>query len=147
VAWLRPGQPVPPRQQAMVGSGFAGGRSWSATAYAGPWGMCLVFESAATAPGPLCQPLAGLRPGAGAVDRLGVYPHTPRWFVAAERPAVTQVRLRMSSGTTVRVPVVDVAGRRLWAFAVTAHPRIVRWAAYDAAGHRLYGGPGPPDRG
>ena len=40
--WLRPGQASLRRATQLIGSGQAGRRAWSVTAYLGPWGECLV---------------------------------------------------------------------------------------------------------
>jgi hypothetical protein len=40
-AWLRPGQHQAARASGRVASGTVGGHAWAATAYLGPWGICI----------------------------------------------------------------------------------------------------------
>lgn len=71
----------------------------------------------------------------------------PWWLVAAVRPKVSYLVLSMTDGTTRHVPTVQVGSVRMYAIVITAGPRITHWAAYDASGHRLYGGRGAPGFG
>jgi hypothetical protein len=47
--WLKPGQHGIARASGSIGSGTAGGNTWSAFAYLGPWGVCVVSVT-----GPIC---------------------------------------------------------------------------------------------
>jgi hypothetical protein len=135
--WLRPGQRGPARLTRRIGSGVADGSAWSATGYAGPWGYCVVLA----APG-----IASSACGSGGNQDLGVGAgqEVPRWLVKSVRRSVAYVELTMSDRSQVRVPAVEFGGARLYAVAIVAHPKIVRWAAYDVAGRKLFGGQGPP---
>jgi hypothetical protein len=139
--WLRPGEPAPRKFVRLIGSGVSAGKRWSVTIHAGPWGQCAVIALPGGSEGPNCWPptrQAGLITGTGDPTVL------PWWVVAAARPQVSYLTLSMTDGTTRRVPTVQVGSLRLYAIVITRGPLIARWAAYDASGHRLYGGQGAP---
>jgi hypothetical protein len=55
ISWLGPGQHQPARVSGLIGSGTVHGKAWSATAYLGPWGTCIVLAGGA-GPGGGCFP-------------------------------------------------------------------------------------------
>jgi hypothetical protein len=144
VRWLRPGQPVPPVLTRTVGSGVFGGKRWSVVVHAGPWGWCVVpyllGESADLA--------CGTAPSLGTASFLAGGALTPgqaRWTVGWVSGPVALLAVTLADGTTVRIPTVLVSGGRMFATVIAgSRPRVTRWAAYDAAGRRLYGGAGRP---
>jgi hypothetical protein len=71
--------------------------------------------------------------------------YTPRELIVPVPPDVVSVLVTLSDGRTVRAPVVRGAGIGFFALKVLAHPGIMLWGAYDAAGHRVSGGIGAPD--
>jgi hypothetical protein len=141
VDWLRPNEPVPGEIVREIGSGVSAGRRWSVTVHVGPWGVCAV---------PVIAAGAGTSTGcwSASVKRYGVLmsgglpAQLPLWAVGAARPSVSYLLLTMTDGSTRRVRVVQVGNVRLYAVVITNGPRIAHWAAYDAAGHRLYRGQG-----
>lgn len=142
--WLRPGQPMPREFARLIGSGVSAGRRWSVTIHAGPWGQCAVPAVPGEGGGAYCWPPSrqpGFITGSGNPAK-GLW-----WVVAAVRPRVSYLQLSMTDGTTRRLPTVQVASLRLCAIAIIDGPRIAHWAAYDASGHRLYGGQGAPGFG
>jgi hypothetical protein len=142
--WLRPGQPMPREFTRPIGSGVSAGKRWSVTIHAGPWGQCAVIDIPGDSGGGGCWPPTrqpGLVTGSGGPTDL------PWSFVAAVRPKVRYLVLSLTDGTTRRVPTVQVGGLRFYALVIIRGPRIARWSAYDASGHRLYGGQGAPGFG
>lgn len=138
--WLRPGEPVPGEIARKIGSGVSADKRWSMTVHGGPWGMCAVPEIAGDAGTIGCWSATAKQNG---VLMNGSLPtQFGRWAVAAARPSVSYLMLTMTDGSTRRVPVVQVGNVRLYAIVIISGPRIARWAAYDAAGHRLYGAQG-----
>jgi hypothetical protein len=140
--WLRAGQTGPARVTRLIGSGAVAGKAWSVTGYAGPWGYCVALQSpdgAGSSCGPRAHPT-----GYGPELEVGAAPEVPRWVIGTARPSVAYQKLVMSDQRTIRVAVVRFAGVKYYALAITAGPQIVRWGAFDAAGHRVDGGQGPP---
>jgi hypothetical protein len=126
-AWLRQGQPVPRRLTARLGTGTVDGKPWQATAYQGPWGTCVVFDS-----GSSC--FAGTMSGTG-VNGWGDSPFVAYGHAAAD---VAYLEFTMSDGTVLpRVTPVTVGGVRLFAFAAPGNLPPHRWAAFSASGAQL----------
>lgn len=142
-AWLRPGQPVPPTFTRLIGSGVSGGKRWSVALHSGPWGQCVVPAIPGDSGGGGCWTAASRRPGLV----LGTGSLNDGWAVGVTRPGVSYLVFSMTDGSTRHVPVVRV-GKVPYYVIVTLHgPAIAHWAAYDASGHRLYGGQGAPGFG
>ena len=85
VAWLRPGQAGPRRARYLIGAGSLNGKSWSAYASVGPWGICL--DGAGDA-GDCVAGLGYFRPGGTAVNRELVCGPTgaAQWYGATAAP-------------------------------------------------------------
>lgn len=148
VDWRRPDQAGPARWSTYIASGGSGAKAWSALVLAGPWGYCVslgvpVFNSVRQN----CWAASSLRSSAKVIMGCGSPPVRPRWIVGTAKPAVAYLRLTMAGGSTVRVAVTEVSGQKFYAMAISKSPVVVRWDAFDAAGHRLYGGRGAPDAG
>jgi len=142
VDWLRPGQPMPRQFTRLIGSGVSAGKLWSMTLHVGPWGQCDVLATRGES-GPVdCSPPTR-NPGATS----GSGGPTEWWTVGAVRPRVAYLVVSMTDGSTHHVPTVQVGSLRFYAIVILGRPRIARWAAYDASGHRLYGGRGEPSFG
>ena len=59
--------------------------------------------------------------------------------------AVAYIELKLRDRKTTRLPVIHAGGQGFWALSVLRHPGpVASWTAYDAAGHRIAGGTGPP---
>lgn len=124
-----------------IGSGILGGKSWSSSAYVGPWGVCL--ESVGQ--GSWCVARAtDVRPNGAATSYLSCSPGTQGvWFAAAAEPAVSAVRFSLSDRSSLRVSAVRIAGGdRAYVFAVPNGVRMRSWTALDAAGKQLGTGRG-----
>jgi hypothetical protein len=69
----------------------------------------------------------------------------PWWLVGAVPNSVSYLAFSISDGRTIRVSAVAVGRESFYAFALgQPHLRVVRWDAYDRAGHRVSGGSGVP---
>jgi hypothetical protein len=138
-AWLRPGE-LPPRAFVrVIGAGVVNGQRWSVSVHVGPWGQCAVVAIPGDSGSGGCWSATTRQPGL-IIGSSG-------WDMGATRPRVSYLVLSMTDGSTRRVPVVRVGDERLYAIVTLRGPRIARWAAYDASGHRLYGGRGAPGFG
>ena len=142
--WLRPGDRAPRQFARLIGSGVSAGKRWSITVHAGPWGQCAVAAIPGDSGNVGCWPASRQ---AGGIMGSGGPAQLPWWIIAAAGPRVSYLALSMTDGTTRRVPTVQVGNVRLYAIVLLGGPRIGGWAAYDAAGHRLYGGRGAPSLG
>ena len=129
ISWLRPGQVTAPGVSGLIGSGTAGGKAWSATVYLGPWGTCIGLDGG-TAPGGGCFPSVPAAAGVITLDQ-GCTPVIAGGLApaAAARVVVTQ-----PDGTKIQVRLVTVGGKKVFAFAVRAGAKPIRWVAYDSAG-------------
>ncbi len=141
-AWLRSGERAPRQFARLIGSGVSAGKQWSVTVHVGPWGQCAVPAIPGDFGNVGCWPATTRQ--AGGIMGSGGPAQFPWWIVAAARPRVSYLVLSMTDGTTRHVPTVQVGNIRLYAIVLLGRPRIARWAAYDASGHRLYGGQGAP---
>lgn len=136
--WLRPGQPAGPRPVTrVIGSGTVQGTSWTETVTVGPWGTC-VYGSGG---GSECAPVTGSELSRGQlvspIGGISVQGVSVRIYPGEAAPSVSYLVLTLQDHITVRVPVVALGGRRFFACADAQGNRIIRWAAYDAAGHPL----------
>jgi hypothetical protein len=134
--WAPPGQPEPAKATALIGSGTVNARPWSVTAYAGPWGTCLVWTSGEA----LCLEFTRM-PGTSVIGSVG---SARQAYVAGVAAAgVSQVAVTLADGTSFTVPARAVGGQKLWAFALATGQRVQHWTAYDAAGHQVASGAMP----
>lgn len=134
--WLRPGQPALPRPVTrVIGSGTVQGTSWTETVTVGPWGTCLYGSSMNSE----CAPVTGSELSRGQlvspIGGISVQSVSVRIYPGEAAPSVSYLVLTLQDRSAVRVPVVALGGRRFFACADAQGNRIVRWAAYDAAGH------------
>jgi hypothetical protein len=141
-SWLRPGERVPRQFTRLIGSGVSAGKKWSVTVHAGPWGQCVVPAIPGNSGSRGCWPATQRK--AGVIMGSGDTTTYPWWIIAAARARVSYLVLSMTDGTTRQVPTVQVGKVRLYTIVMISGPRIAHWAAYDASGHRLYGGRGAP---
>jgi hypothetical protein len=127
--WLKPGQDGNPRASYLIGSGRFEGQAWSATAYRGPWGICLTASAAG--PG-----------GAGCVTATS-QPSTRVLFSTTGYQAVTcgiaaqaVVRLAVNrpEGAAIDVRPVVVGNQKFFAFPMNPGTKALSWTAYDSSG-------------
>ena len=140
--WLRPGQHGLARASGLVASGSYLGKAWSARAYLGPWGVCVV----------------GQAPGSGAssceeitsVSRLGTSMMfwtggVPAVAAGSAAPSVVRIAVTSPDGKTTQVRPVTVGGARFFAFPFGKGPEHWKWAAYDGSGHVVSSGEVVPE--
>ena len=127
--WLKPGQRPAARFTTRIGSGTFDGKAWSATAYTGPWGVC-VETSGGAINGDTCVPASsGL--GTNVMFWTGGTPEVASGSAAAQ---VTRLVVTQPDGTTIQVRAVKVGDQKFFAFPMSAGHKAVRWAAYNSAG-------------
>jgi hypothetical protein len=141
-AWLRPGEAAPRPFARVIGSGLSAGKRWSVTIHVGPWGQCAVPAIPGDERNVGCWTAASRQPGL--VMGSGGPGYFPWWAIGVVRPHVSYLLLSMTDGSTRRVPVVRIGKVPYYVIVIFHRPLIARWAAYDASGHRLYGGQGAP---
>jgi hypothetical protein len=127
--WLKPGQHGLARASGRIGSGTANGSAWSATAYLGPWGICVQVPAAGLTSA-FCMPTVSyLDSGYLSLTGNGL-------SVAAGRaPASTAwVIVNQPDGTTTKVWPVTVGGQKLFAFQLRTGPNRLSWTDYDSSG-------------
>jgi hypothetical protein len=133
--WLRPGQQAGPRGSRLIGSGTfttpapLGRQPWSATAYTGPWGVCV-------------------KAGFGGITKVSCVTDTSRpgtrllfatigaWQVncGVATPAVTRIVVHRPDGSSAQVRPVMVAHQKFFAFGVSRGAGALSWTAYDGSG-------------
>jgi len=128
--WLKPGQRQPARFSGRIGSGIFDGKAWSATAYAGPWGVCIETSGGGVSGGG-CVPISS---GLG-TSVLFWTAGTPEVVAGGSAAAqVTRLVVTQPDGTTAQLRPVSVGSQKFFAFAMSAGHKAVRWAAYDSSG-------------
>ncbi|HEY6294230.1 MAG TPA: hypothetical protein VIX15_01075 [Streptosporangiaceae bacterium] len=123
--WLRPGQHGLARASGRIGSGTFHSSAWSATAYLGPWGICIRFPA-----GVACVP------DGASVDSSATELTSGELSVAAGgAPASTAlVIVYQPDGTSTTVRPVTVGGQKLFALQVRTGPNRLGWTDYDSSG-------------
>jgi hypothetical protein len=129
VSWLRPGQHQAGRVSGRIASGTAGGTAWSATAYLGPWGTCMLVTNPQLN-GVACVPSVSGPAVVLMLDQGG----TPEIAGGVLSASVARVVVTQPDGSTVQVRLVRVGGHKFLAFAVRPGAKPLRWVAYDSAG-------------
>jgi hypothetical protein len=135
--WAAPGQTLPRTATVMLGSGMASGRRWSVTAYAGPWGTCVV-TSASGLDGSSTSCRSAERVTAltvlGSGNSGGSKPVQVNGFAP---PAATRLAVALTDGHSLQVPVTTVGNEKLWTFTLGTGESVNGLTAYDAAGHSI----------
>jgi hypothetical protein len=130
--WQQQGQPVPAKASGVIGGGVVGSDAlWSAIAYVGPWGSCVVVNGQGFA----CIPFGPV----STVTILGpVKSSVPgQQLIIGDAPAgVAKVRVALTGGKAVTARPVAVGTSRLFAVTVSVNATPTRWTSYDAAGHQ-----------
>ena len=126
VSWLRPGQP----QAARASGRIASGAGWSATAYLGPWGICIPVVDPQPAE-VACVPSVPASAVVLNLDQGG----TPEIAGGIASASVARVVVTQPDGSTAEVRLVTVGGHKFFAFAVRPGAKPLRWAAYNSAGN------------
>jgi len=137
IRWWHPGQVGPAPVTRSLGSGVANGKPWRATASIGPWGWCFVYGLAHNE----AEGCSGVAP---AVEFRGqevavmqctpATGDTPAMGVAFAASDVTRVVLRFSDGTSASFRPVEVAGSRVFGYAIPMHARVTGSREYGARG-------------
>jgi hypothetical protein len=147
--WLEPGQKVPARQTALIGSGGTGDQAWWARVYLGPWGACDVV-SGPPINATTCTPKLLYLAGGGGTLVLNAAGPRNNIVLGAAAPDVTRIVVTLPGGGTQgakqgakqggeeAVRLVTVDGQKFWAF---GYPKVAHWTAYDAAGQPVAAGP------
>jgi hypothetical protein len=132
--WLRPGQHGPARASGFIGSGSYRGSTWSATAYMGPWGVCLEAGAAGSS--------ASSCMGATSMSDLGT--NTLLWSdgptavaVGSAGASVARVVVTAPGGKTTTVHPAAMGAFRFFAFPLGQGPKAWKWTAYDSSGHMI----------
>jgi hypothetical protein len=140
--WLRPGQHGPARASGSIGSGSYRGSTWSATAYVGPWGVCLEAVAAAGSGASSCM-------GATSMSDLGT--NIMGWSdgptavaVGSAGASVARIVVTAPDGKTTTVHPAAVGAFRFFAFPLGQGPKAWKWTAYDSSGHKVASHPVPP---
>jgi hypothetical protein len=142
--WTSPGQREPQPVTAVVGSGRTDGKAWSVTAFIGPWGTCLQGNVAGNPnAGAACWPSAQMTStelDTTLGDRLNYGPYRPLIVVGSAASAVTEVKVTLTNGTSVRVPARAAGREKFWVLALGPRQSVRGWTAYDAAGKQVASG-------
>jgi len=129
VSWLRPGQHQAARASGRIASGTADGTAWSATAYLGPWGICIPIINPQPAE-MACVPSVPAPAVVLDLDQGG----TPEIAGGIAAASVARVVVTQPDGSTAAARLVTVGGHKFFAFVVRPGARPLRWVAYDSAG-------------
>lgn len=128
--WLRPGQHGLTRVSGRIGSGAYLGRSWSASAYQGPWGICIVATGGGTR-GASCVPGTSADLGTSVLFWTSGDPEVAAGNAA---PSVARLVVHRPDGTTIQVQPVTVGQQKFFAFPMRAGRQALSWQAYDSSG-------------
>jgi Sigma-70 region 2 len=138
--WLRPGQHGLARASGRIGSGSYLGRAWSATAYLGPWGVCLVGQ-AGTGTSSCMHAISAAGLGTGVMFWTdGV----PAVAVGSAGQSVARIMVTSPDGKTMQMRLVMVGGIKFFAFPFGKGPKPWKWTAYDGSGHVIASDKVPP---
>ncbi|HEY2550844.1 MAG TPA: hypothetical protein VGI64_09735 [Streptosporangiaceae bacterium] len=140
--WLRSDQPVPPLVTARIATGVADGKTWSITGYSGPAGLCFDVVGPSEG-GPSC--FGDVGPVSRPVEIMEVASdpgHPPDFYLGRVQPDVARLELLLAGGQAVNLRPLELAGVKYFGYLNNAAPRLLGWAAYDAAGNQLASGSG-----
>ncbi|MGH3176181.1 MAG: hypothetical protein ACRDPF_20260 [Streptosporangiaceae bacterium] len=113
--WLGPGQHGPARASGSIGSGLYRGSTWSATAYVGPWGVCLEAMTAAGSGACSCIGATSMSDlGTNTMGSSGGGPTAVAFGSAGA--SVARIVVTAPDGKTTTVPPAAVGAFRFFAF-------------------------------
>jgi hypothetical protein len=116
-AWLQPGQHPQSQLRQVVASDSSPGQPWSLTAYAGPWGICLV-ESGATGTITATATACMVAAPRNVTEILGSFGGgLPQVFYGSAPAAVSMLQITLNDGSVIAVVPVQVGQGKLFAFA------------------------------
>jgi hypothetical protein len=141
--WLRPGQHGLARASGLVGSGSYLGDTWSATAYLGPWGVCLYGKTGGGGSAGTCADIAS--PSGLGTSVMFWTGGVPAVAGGSASPPVVRVAVTAPGGTTTQVHPVTVGGIKFFAFPFGKGPKHWKWTAYDGSGHAVASGEVTPE--
>jgi hypothetical protein len=132
--WTRPGTDSLPIGASALGPVEADGQGWTASAEEGSWGTCfatgvmLSLVSCTTA-----APLTTLTALGVAYASDG----SPAVVYGSAPPHTVALKVTLTDGHTLDVPVTTVGNENLWAFAIGGGQVVMSWTAYNSAGKLL----------
>jgi hypothetical protein len=125
--WLKPGVHGIARASGQIGSGTADGDNWSAFAYPGPWGVCIVSVTGSICAGVPASTL-------GTAVMTSTESGTPNLVTGVASPSVVRIVVHQPDGTVTQVRPVTVGGQKFFAFSETGGSQKLNWTAYDSSG-------------
>jgi hypothetical protein len=144
IAWLQPGEAGLPVANASVGSGELNGVSWHAAVHAGPWGYCVSAANGGTCI-PVTSPRQLLRGGmlmlslaCGPLSTGNGTQTGASSGVKVVPPDVKDVVLRFADRSRLRLAATEVAGTRVFGYALPARPAVVQTLEYGVTGRLLH---------
>jgi hypothetical protein len=150
VTWLLPGQKGPAGEDKVIRKGRVPSGSghhllWNAQVQPGPWGFCLALEvSLAARQGFVSNNCISPDTAQSAGVKEIMSRSFARWLLGTAKPSVAYLKFELAKGKAQRAPAVLVSGQRFFGLALLPRQTVTSWAAYDKAGHKLYGGTGQP---
>ena len=125
--WLKPGEHGIARASGQIGSGTADGDSWFASAYLGPWGVCI-----ASVTGPICAGVPASTLGTAVMT--STESGTPKVVTGVASPSVVRIVVHQPDGTVTQVRPATIGGQKFFAFSETDGSQKLNWTAYDSSG-------------
>jgi hypothetical protein len=150
VTWLLPGQKGPAGgykfiHKGRVPSGSGHHLFWNAAVQPGPYGYCLVLNvDIAARQGFVSNDCMSPDTAQSAGVKEIVPRSLARWVLGTAKPSVAYLKFELAKGKELRAAAVLVSGQRFFGLALLPRQTVTSWAAYDKAGHKLYGGTGQP---
>ena len=131
-AWLRPGQRGLPLVTGTIGSGTIDGKAWSATAYQGPWGICVGLGNEVGTCAPVTAPVPLGCFYCGVTGKRSGPPSVAVWAVP---PSTTHVVVKEHDKKAFQVRPVTIGVQKFVTFLVPAGLWEPTVTAYDKTGH------------
>jgi len=67
-----------------------------------------------------------------------------RWLLGTAKPSVAYLKFNLAGGKTVHMAAVQIDSQKFFWLTLPHGQDVTSWAAFDKAGHKLYGGTGSP---
>jgi hypothetical protein len=132
--WLKPGVHGIARASGQIGSGTADGDSWSASAFLGPWGVCIESVTGSICAGVPASTL-------GTAVMASTESSTPNVVTGVASPSVVRIAVHQPDGTVTQVRPVTIGGQKFFAFSETGGSQRLNWTAYDSSGNVVRSSP------